>query len=282
MKYATKEWYERMQKTSLHFSLKTSKRALTFSEDYYRELYTIEEASFLKQQEKFSQVKFEDVYPEEFPVEDYDVDPLNPGELEKAKKQYMEMREKARVNYENRPPFDRDAEIKNFRLFQKNKIQRLTKDLPRSVLDKVADLRVLALDRCTKEVKREITAYCHSNERAGHLATAAYAKAYKKTFKKGEPLFAEQFYFHDCSVVSCRTKGKDRVLSLDNSGGFTQINKIIFKNCQVLKQDRSLSKAWWLYDEVYKTDQGYEIHVLLENKGLIDFIVSVTDVEYRQ
>ena len=48
----------------------------------------------------------------------------------------------------------------------------------------------------------------------------------------------------------------------------------------ILKQDKPLKNAWWLYDEIYKSDNGFEIHVLLQNKELIDFTVNVTDVEY--
>ena len=51
-----------------------------------------------------------------------------------------------------------------------------------------------------------------------------------------------------------------------------------------MKQDKPLYGAWWLYDEIYLSDSGYEIHALLRSKSgneLLDFIVDVTDVEYR-
>lgn len=72
-----------------------------------------------------------------------------------------------------------------------------------------------------------------------------------------------------------------RVLTLDNYGGLTAIAQIIFKNCSILKQDAPLHGAWWLYDQIYKTNDGYKIHVLLQKNKLINFIVSVTDVEYK-
>ena len=109
----------------------------------------------------------------------------------------------------------------------------------------------------------------------------AYWKEHRKTFKHNEPSFLEIFNFHDCKVISCRKKGNDLILTLDNSGGFTNINQIIFKDCNVLKQDSLLYGAWWLYDEIYKADKSYEIHALLQNKQLIDFIVSAVDIEYK-
>ncbi|MDF2596910.1 MAG: hypothetical protein K0R69_3251 [Clostridia bacterium] len=42
-----------------------------------------------------------------------------------------------------------------------------------------------------------------------------------------------------------------------------------------------LNGAWWLYDEIYGTNDGYEIHVLLQKNELIDFIFTVTDVEFK-
>ena len=73
------------------------------------------------------------------------------------------------------------------------------------------------------------------------------------------------------------------VLELDNSGGFTLIDQVVFKNCDVLTQDGRLHGARWLYDEIYKTDEGYEFHALLIGKRqLIDLIVRVTDIVCKQ
>ena len=42
MKYLTKEWYNKMQCTSLHLLLKISKEAVTFSKEFYKQIYNIE------------------------------------------------------------------------------------------------------------------------------------------------------------------------------------------------------------------------------------------------
>jgi hypothetical protein len=48
-----------------------------------------------------------------------------------------------------------------------------------------------------------------------------------------------------------------------------------------------LKGADWLYDEIYRTESGYEIHVLLggkydwENIELIDFVFHAADIEYK-
>lgn len=163
-------------------------------------------------------------------------------------------------------------------MYRQNK-RLLETALPKEILDKVADVRVLALQHTTSDIKKEITAYCRRNMRAVESAQKAYWKQYRKNFRKEEPAFAERFSFHDCTVLSCRRKGKDLVLRLDNSGGFTEIKQVCLRNCTVLVQDKPLAGAWWLYEELYPTAEGFEIHVLLQKDQLIDFIVKVSDVD---
>jgi len=277
----TKEWYETMQNTSFHLPLRVSKKAGMFSEDYFKKLYKSEEKAWLRLREDISKVQFEDIYPDEFQAEYADGRPLEPSEFEEDKKEYFEMREKARLNFVNTPAFDPEQEKKNFKQALQHNVKHLERNLPGEILQEIADIRVLALNHASADIKKEITAYCKENEKAVESATNAYGNEYKNSFKNGKLAFAENFNFHDCKVISCRNKGKDTVLILDNSGGFTTISQIIFKNCSILKQDIHLHGAWWLYDEIYKTDDGYEIHVLLKKNELIDFIVTVTDVEYK-
>jgi len=282
MKYMTKEWYETMQKTSFHLLLKVSKKAESFSAEYFKKLYAKEEAAWLKLQEDVSNVKFEDIFPEEFYMENVDGSPVDPDEYEEAKKSYFNMREQALLNYDEvRPVFDPEQEKKNFKQALRYNTKHLKSKLPNEILQKVADIRVLALNYASSDVKKEIAAFCKANDKSGKDAMKSYWKECRKTFKHDEPSFLDDFNFHDCKVISYRKKGMDLILTLDSSGGFTNVNQIIFKDCNVLKQDSSLHGAWWLYDEIYKSDKGYEIHVLLQSKQLIDFIVNAADVVYK-
>ena len=281
MKYMTKEWYETMQKTDLHLLLKVSKKAEIFSEDYFKELYNREEKKWLKLQKEVSEVKFEDVYPEEFYAENADGSPLEESVFEEAKKAYWEQREQARLNYNRFPPFDPERERKNFRQSIRNNIRVLKEKLPEDIIEKVADIRVLALDYASAEIKKEITKYCKQNEKNARSALAAYQRQYRKQFKTNEPDFAEELNLHDCEVRFCRRKGNDVVLTLDNSGGFTNITKIRMKNCEVVTQDSPLHGAWCLYEEIYKVGERFEIHFLMVKNKLIDYIVSVDDLEYQ-
>lgn len=281
MKYLTKEWYDTMQKTSFNLLLKVSKKGETYSEAYFNELYKREEKVWLKYSEDVSKLKLEDLYPEEFEADYDDGTPMEPSEYEEAKRDYFEMREQVRLDLENAPPFDPDQEKEDFKQAFRYDVKHLEENLPDHILQKVADIRVLALNRASADVKKIIAAYCKANDKIVESTLKAYEAEYRRTFMEGEPDFAEGFDFHDCKVVSCRKNGKDLVIIIDNSGGFTTISQVIFRNCSILLQDKPLHGAWWLYDESYRENERFEIHILLQrNKELIDFIVNVTDVTY--
>jgi len=71
-------------------------------------------------------------------------------------------------------------------------------------------------------------------------------------------------------------------LFLDNTGGFTNIVEVNFENFNIIKQDDLLEDTWWLYEEVYRVNDTYEFHVLLQNNktGLMDFIISSDQVSF--
>ncbi len=281
MKYLTKEWYETMQKTDLHLLLKVSKTAEAFSEEYFRELYKREEKNWLKLQKDVSEVKFEDIYPEDYHAAYPDGTPLEESLLEEARKSYFEQREQARLKFNNRPEFNIEEKKKRFKQSFRYNLKLLKNSLPESILLKVADIRVLALNYASREVKQEITQFCKQNEKSTRAAMAAYQKQYRKQFKTGAPAFVEELNLHDCMVLSCRRAGNDVVLVLDNSGGFTNISTIRIKNCVVIKQDAPLHGAWCLYEEIYKAGESFEIHFLLDKNKLIDYIIVADDLEYQ-
>ena len=281
MKYMTKEWYETMQKTDLHLLLKVSKTAEAFSEEYFRELYKREEKNWLKLQKDVSEVKFEDIYPEDYHAAYPDGTPLEESLLEEARKSYFEQREQARLKFNNRPEFNIEEKKKRFKQSFRYNVKRLKNSLPESILLKVADIRVLALNYASREVKQEITQFCKQNEKSTRAAMAAYQKQYRKQFKTGAPAFVEELNLHDCMVLSCRRAGNDVVMVLDNSGGFTNISTIRIKNCVVIKQDAPLHGAWCLYEEIYKAGESFEIHFLLDKNKLVDYIIVADDLEYQ-
>jgi hypothetical protein len=43
--------------------------------------------------------------------------------------------------------------------------------------------------------------------------------------------------------------------------------KVTFKKAKILEQEGELIGAFWVYDELYKSKNGYEIHTMLAKYG---------------
>lgn len=253
MRYITKEIYELMQQTDFHILLRVNKRAETFDEEFYRKLYAKKLNEQLMSDLEESELKFEDIF-DEFDFKD--------------KAAY----ERARKEYEP-PEFNESGSKHSFFAIHLMNIKRLKNSLPNEILEKVADIRVLAFDVASAEVKKLIAAFCKENERKVENAFRALQKAEEREFGNEEedmPEFCSES-LHDCEVLSCRKSGKDLVLDLDCSGGFANIARVIFKNAEIIEREGRLNGAVWLYDEICKCERGLEIHALLRG---------VTDLKY--
>ena len=249
MKYMTKEWFDASQKSGFYLTLKASKKAETFSEEFYQELYKREEKKYLKMAKDFFETDIETAF-DEFIEEDF---------------------------CDDDEEFDPEKEKENFKFYLRNSLKNYKSLFPEDVFKKVADTRVLALGVVSPEVKADITKYCKDNEKMVKRAMKECSKQFQKEFKSGAPDFA-RMDLHDCQVTSFKKKGKNYILSVDNSDGFTDITEVRFVNCKIVKQDAPLHGAWYLYDEIYKVDDHYEIHALLMKKELIDLIIEADDV----
>lgn len=282
MKYMTKECYDTMQRTGYHFGLRSSKQAEFFSEAYFKKLYKRAQVKWLKEAKACYEVNLAEVLPEEFCFMPVDGRHLTEAEQEEAQRIYAQFREKARAAYENRAPFDPKQVKKDFKKNYRRKMKELKENLPEEILSQVADIRVLALGRASAEVKKAISQYCEKNYKAVRSAGKKYRREYERQFKEKEPDFARKLCLHDRSVESCRKKGKDLLLTLEDRGDPTEVRRIRMKNCKVLKQDAPLKGARGLYEEIFKSGSGFEIHFLMEkNWKLIDFIVLVDDLEFE-
>ncbi len=259
MKYCTKEWYETMQRTSFHLLLRANKKAEKFSEEFYRYVYEQREKEELKIAEESSKARFEDIFDQlDFP---------NIDEYNKAREDYVP------------PKFDPEDLKAKFADAQKYNIELLENLLPEYILEKVADIRVLALDYCTNEVKWLIENFCEGNEKKTERTMDELMKAEKREFGEKMPEFTKES-FHDCEITEFEKDGRDIVISFDNSGGFTDCTGIVFKNAEIIEQDGDIIDAVWLYDEIYKTENGFEIHALLTGEDLKYFTVRCEDTEF--
>jgi len=167
---------------------------------------------------------------------------------------------------------------KDFNDYFNSSLNRIRK-LPDTILNEVSDVRLLALGYATQKNYDRIKEYCINNSKIVEKTVDDYAKYIKKEFKNKIPNF-EKESFHDSQITNFIHKGNDYIFELDNEGSFTEINNIIFKNAEIIKQEFSIKDARWLYNEIYKIGDKYEIHLLLwaSNDELIDFILTCDDI----
>ncbi|MFE6078240.1 DUF4085 family protein [Paenibacillus sp. NPDC057886] len=83
--------------------------------------------------------------------------------------------------------------------------------------------------------------------------------------------------FHDCTVTELLT-GDEVVIRFDTRGGFTNINKVTLVAPEIIKQEGEIAGSYWLYQELYRIDNGYELHVLFGGEPTPELIVRCTDI----
>lgn len=161
--------------------------------------------------------------------------------------------------------FDKAAEEAEFQKFHEMAVKRYQERLPQEILKQVADVRVLALDIATKEVKQQLKDWCEKNEQQMHTGLDKYWKEVCPAQKDavGEEI-QQEFSFHDSKITGMEM-GAD-TLTFKMEPVFSDVKKVIFKNYKILEQDGYMIGAEWLYQEVYAVEGGNEYHGLLWKK----------------
>lgn len=283
MRYLTKEWYNLCQMTGLHFGMRSHKGTYQKDEDLYLRLKKRKEKEFLKMEREIY-----DFDPREM-LEIYDgsvfvsADKFIAGEEihdEDTIVYHMTDEEKDHINklieeYDSREPFDVDKYRMEFNKRQDMIQSENINNLPSSLYSQIADPRVFALGYCTKEILNQLKELSKENEIEVSAVLNEYTKAQKE--KMIPEQLRERFGFHDCQVISCEFN-QDIVFYLDTSGGFTENNKIIFKDAKIIKQEKSLEGSYWLYEELYIIEGGYEAHMLFAGGDIHELTINCKDI----
>ena len=106
---------------------------------------------------------------------------------------------------------------------------------------------------------------------------------YYETIVSELPEHIKEMNMHDCQVIDFKSVDNDLVIYIDNSAGFTLATKVIFKNCNVVKLECDLIKAWWLDNWVFILEDRYLFGTtveLVDRTEYIDFYVKATDVQF--
>lgn len=265
MKYMTKHWYETMQKMNIYLSLKIDERASELSEDLYQELYQKEKLNTLKYSWSPEQV-------EDF-IKNYDSSKNIPAE--KLEELFKNIRATAKKRAENVDEY--------FQEILEREIEMYKQKLPMDILKEIKDIRILALNYTTKEIYDKIKQFCETNKEFVEKMCSDYKRVEEEQFKDIKPAFIIES-FHDSDIKTSKMLDNDLLLELDNTGAFTDVTTVVFKSARILKQECNLKNCWWLYEELYKIDNRYEVHILLrdEDGELKDLILICDDIVLKK
>ena len=164
-------------------------------------------------------------------------------------------------------------EAEERRLFEENyrrELEGYRTRTPAKILQKVADLRVLALGICTGEVWKELEEYRAWCEK---WTEKTMEEAWNLQKSQGlEKAFTGEHSLHDSFVLALRREGEDLLIEFERDEDVTwpEIKAVRFQNAEILKQEQAVENAWWLYDEVWSREAGgYEVHALLWKENAV-------------
>lgn len=266
MRYLSKQWCDLHKLTNLHVGLRVHKDANELNERTYLRLRQRKLKAFLKQERELY-----DFDPRALLEEDKTVfvraDKFISGEvIQEADTIIYEMSKEDKDNihqlieaYDTRQPFS-VQECKDEFDKRQTMIQDENKDrIPGEIYSNIADPRVFALGYSTKEIILQLKKFGQENERIIQNVLENYTKA-QQTQQISDYL-KENFGFHDCKVLSV-IKQNDITIDFDSRHGFTSYNRVIFHDAVIIQEDREIDGSWWIYEEIYKTEYGYEVHML--------------------
>lgn len=262
MRYLTKQWYNKMQYAGLYIGLKVNKKAEEFSNEFYQQEYIKAKNKYIKYVADFiDYTKFKKIFLEYIDNQD------------NIKEEDIELEFK-KVNEEM---FLGKSIDEHFDNNQKEIIERYKEVIPKNILNKVKDIRVLGLGYVSSEVYKLLKEYCDSNNKFVEDKLKEIEIVEKEQFKN-ESIDFLKTSFHDCFILDVIKEQNDLIIKLDNEYGFTDKQVITFKNYNIIL-DEGIKETNWLYNELYKNNDRYEVHVLtFVNDDLKELILECEDI----
>lgn len=306
MKYYTKEWYDLMQ----HMDYTGELRSVP-DNDYSGEAFKLLYEKELKKEVARARKSYNappsfggeyallepDIFdPELFLIENEETGELFHPDTPDAARAYMdEEYRKAQKEYEMRPSFDAKETIAFFEEVYITKLQWGYAWLPEWVVNAV-DKRLLALDCLPASVYRQLRKEEQKNRRA---FDRIMKKAEEDLNRQDIPEdLKEAFCLHDSHLLSLKKVGSDVVMCLRKDGAWLDgmlYIRVDFKKVSLFEKEKGLtirkkvgpygdweSNCVYLYNELYRTDTGYEIHMLLWVGGNLRYVtIGCEDVVFE-
>lgn len=257
MKYFTKEWYNKMQRTGMHMLLRIDERCSKYSDELFAELYNKERDRYLKIMsfcEDFN----------EFTNLMISIDKnFSNLDIEVQKRRFEEFKEEELGGLTLSDKFDDKIKLA---------LQGLKEKLDKEFFKEVMDVRVLALGYATEEIYRRLENLSNENEKFVNSKIKEYADYLRENMNEGLAILDEDL--HDSFITKIEKKDNDLCMSLEVIGSSNKM--IIFKDYEIIL-DEGIEDGYWLYNEVYRTGSGLEIHILASTDELKEMIIRCSE-----
>lgn len=275
MRYFNKEWYELMQKQFMTDGIKEIENK-RYSDKEIEELYNQELRKEIERAyEDYNTPPDDSILNElisgkiEFNKEEWIfVDEENNTVVEPTSKEqvianFSREYKEAVEEFNNRPAFDEKEVIEEFN--QSYKAMLEIKDyFPKWVYDEV-DNRLIALDLLPKSVLKKLRVEEKENKNKFDKIMKEARKVLRKQNVADEII--EKLNLHDDKIIGLKNQGKDYEMTIENYED--EIIKIIFEEAEIIEIERiNFENCYWLYEEIYRRNDIYEVHILAESEGL--------------
>ncbi len=182
---------------------------------------------------------------------------------------------------------DEDVEIdigeyeKDYLRALDERIADLQKIIPEDILENIADMRVFALNKATPSVHKKLRIYCDNAQKKVDRTLREYEDYYNTTSIPSD--IDDNLGFHDAVIVSAAEKNGDLKLDFDISQSFAFKSSVTFHNVGIIEKEADFEGCVWLYDELYQTENGYEVHILAQSadmENLVCFTLSCENITF--
>lgn len=185
------------------------------------------------------------------------------------------------ICYEYDIPWDEEEETRYFENNYRREMEIFQTRTPERILAKVADIRLLALGFCTREVYDDLKEY---RDLCRKWTEKTMEEAWNMRFSQGLcDAWTGEYSLHDSVVLSMKREGEDLLIEFecDEEATWPEIRGVRFRDAKILKQEEPLEKTFWLYDEIWRTGEGsFEIHALLwRGNEVFELTISCRETE---
>lgn len=301
MKYLTKEWYNLMQR--LHYTMCMRSIAdKDYTDAEIETLYKRKLAASIRHARKeyndpphMVEIDFDNYSLDDFVW--FDGEKLvYPKSMDEVKRNYEEEYRRAKREFDARPPFDTSGTVEMFERMYQGGLEHGYSSFPDWVKDEV-DIRLIALGYLPKSVYDRLKVEQKRNRAEFNRIERKARKALAKQAKEIPERISQHFGFHDGEILSFQNIGDDIVMMIKSDGVVfedqTPYVRVTFVGGNVIERDANLKFAHrkvsydgeehdayciWLYEGLYKTDDGYEAHMLLDEDGLGYLTINCRDI----